>query len=270
MKIVAVDFDGVLSDSAFKSLFVSHNVYCRYFGPEVKKNFSGESFTFENWEKMKQEYRSEMEKYSQLRAYIEQSGDFFVAIKILEEGLEINSQEDFQKIRNQIKFDYSFFRELFFQEKEKWQSEDFPKWFALSPIFREAISAVKRLRNEGAKIVIATSNLGNAIFPAFQPHYLGFKIDFRDIFDKTCGANKSDHMKAIAEQYQVRWNDIYFIDDQLSYLEEVQPLGVNVYLAGWGYCTENHKRTARRKGIRVIEKQEQFYPELKKELNYLQ
>ena len=47
MKILAVDYDGVISDSALKSLFVSHNAYCKYFGSEVKKNFRGELFTFE-------------------------------------------------------------------------------------------------------------------------------------------------------------------------------------------------------------------------------
>jgi len=29
MKILAVDFDGVISDSALKTLFVSHNIYFR-------------------------------------------------------------------------------------------------------------------------------------------------------------------------------------------------------------------------------------------------
>ena len=47
MKILAVDFDGVISDSALKSLFVSHNAYCKYFGSKVKKNFGGKLFTFE-------------------------------------------------------------------------------------------------------------------------------------------------------------------------------------------------------------------------------
>ena len=39
MKILAVDFDGVISDSALKALFVSHNVYCKYSDLKVKKNF---------------------------------------------------------------------------------------------------------------------------------------------------------------------------------------------------------------------------------------
>jgi len=63
MKILAVDFDGVISDSALKSLFVSHNAYCQYFGSKVKKNFGGELFTFDNWEEMQKQYKKEMDDY---------------------------------------------------------------------------------------------------------------------------------------------------------------------------------------------------------------
>ena len=119
MKVLAVDFDGVISDSALKSLFISHNAYCRHFGPEVPKNFGGNQFTFENWNQMKVKYSREMEKYHQMRSYIELSGDFFVMIKIIEEQIEVRNQQEFREIRNQLNFDYHFFHDLFFQEKEK-------------------------------------------------------------------------------------------------------------------------------------------------------
>ncbi len=266
MKVLAVDFDGVISDSALKSLFVSHNAYCCYFGPEVKKNFGGECFTFENWERMKKEYSREIEKYRQIRSYIELSCDFFVMIKIIEEQIEVSNQKEFAEIRNTMDFDYHFFHDLFFQEKERWQEKDFKKWFFLSPVFRDVITGIKKFLAEDKKVVIATSNLGKAIHPAFHPDYLGFHIEMKDIFDKNYGKNKSDHMKAIAEQYDVEFGDIYFIDDQLSYLEDTQLLGVNVFLAGWGYCTEDHKKIAQEKNITVIEKENDFYPVIKKHL----
>lgn len=263
MKILAVDFDGVISDSALKSLFASHNAYCRHFGPEVKKNFGGKLFTFENWEQMKKEYSREMEKYRKLRAYVELPGDFLVMIRIIEEQIEVNNQEEFSKVRNQLNFDYHFFRELFFQEKERWQKKDFTSWFSLSPIYEEVVAGIKQFLAQGVKVVIATSNLGKAIYPAFHPDYLDFQIAEQDIFDKNCGLRKSDHMKAIVARYKVNFNEIYFVDDQLSYLEEAQALGVNVFLAGWGYCTEEQKKVAYKKGITVIEKEKDFYPTMK-------
>ncbi len=266
MKVLAVDFDGVISDSALKSLFVSHNAYCRHFGPEVPKNFGGKQFTFENWDQIKEEYSREMEKYRQMRSYVELSCDFFVIIKIIEDQIEVKNQQEFRKIRNQLNFDYQFFHDLFFQEKERWQNKDFKKWFSLAPIFEDVTTGIKKFLKEGKKVVVATSNLGKAIHPAFHPDCLGFHIGLKDIFDKNYGKSKTDHMKAITKQYKVNFNDIYFIDDQLSYLEETQMLGVNVFMAGWGYCTEEQKKIAREKGIAVIEKEKYFYPVFKKML----
>ncbi|GAH56426.1 unnamed protein product, partial [marine sediment metagenome] len=158
MKILAVDFDGVISDSALKSLFVSHNAYCKYFDSEVKKNFGGELFTFENWEEIKKQYKKVMNYYHRLRSYIELSGDFFAIIKIMEEQVRINNQQEFIAYRSQLQFDSHFFRELFFQEKEKWQKKSFRKWFFLSPVFKEVVKGIQRFTKEGQKVVIATSN----------------------------------------------------------------------------------------------------------------
>ena len=128
MKILAVDYDGVISDSALKSLFISRNAYCKYFGPEVKRNFGGELFTFDNWEEMQKQYKKEMDYYHRLRSYIELSGDFFAIIKIMEEQIQIKDQQEFIAYRNQLQFDYHFFRELFFKEKEKWQKRIFIRY----------------------------------------------------------------------------------------------------------------------------------------------
>jgi len=46
-------------------------------------------------------------------------------IKIMEEQVQIKDQQEFIAYRNQLQFDYQFFRELFFKEKEKWQKRIF-------------------------------------------------------------------------------------------------------------------------------------------------
>ncbi len=267
MKILAVDFDGVLSDSALKSLFVSHNAYCKYFGSEVKKDFGGELFSCDNWEGMKKQYKKEMDYYHRFRSYIELSGDFFAIIKIMEERVWVEDQQEFITHRNQLHFDYHFFRELFFEEKEKWQKKSFRKWFFLSPVFKEVVKGIQRFTKEGQKVVIATSNLGEAIHRAFQPEYIGFKMDIEDIFDKNFGKHKAEHMQAIAEKYGAKLNEIYFIDDQLSYLKGTDVLGVHAFLAGWGYCTESQKEEARKEKIPIIEEEKDFYPVLKQALS---
>ena len=97
--------------------------------------------------------------------------------------------------------------------------------------------------------------------------YLGFEIDIEDIFDKNFGKHKAEHMQAIAKKYDAKLNEIYFIDDQLSYLKGTDALGVRVFLAGWGYCTESQKEKARKERIPIIEEEKDFYPVLKQALS---
>jgi hypothetical protein len=42
LKILALDFDGVIVDSVLDSLFIGHNAYLRLYGPGKKKYFGGE------------------------------------------------------------------------------------------------------------------------------------------------------------------------------------------------------------------------------------
>jgi len=41
LKILALDFDGVIVDSIFDSLFIGHNAYLNLYGSKAKKNFGG-------------------------------------------------------------------------------------------------------------------------------------------------------------------------------------------------------------------------------------
>ena len=92
-------------------------------------------------------------------------------------------------------------------------------------------------------------------------------MDIEDIFDKNFGKHKAEHMQAIAKEYGAKLNEIYFIDDQLSYLIGTDVLGVHVFLPAWGYCTESQKEEAKKGNITVIEEEKDFYPVLKKVLS---
>jgi FMN phosphatase YigB (HAD superfamily) len=66
-------------------------------------------------------------------------------------------------------------------------------------------------------------------------------------------------MRHIVKFYKVNFEDIYFVDDQISHLIQTKPLGIKVILAGWSYATEAQKEEARKQDILVIEREEDFY-----------
>jgi phosphoglycolate phosphatase-like HAD superfamily hydrolase len=259
LKILALDFDGVIVDSVLDSLFVGHNTYLRLYGREVKKNFGGELFTFENWEKIKRNYQKEIKYYRTLRPYIRGATDYGLIQKLMEEKKVIESQEEFDSYRNSVDFDFEDYEKEFYKERERLQNVDYSAWFNLEPPYPKIIQGMKKLLEEEIKIVIATSNRRKAIMKSFTPEYFGFTIDPKDILDKRFGEDKSEQMRHIVKFYKVNFEDIYFVDDQISHLIQTKPLGIKVILAGWSYATEAQKEEARKQDILVIEREEDFY-----------
>jgi FMN phosphatase YigB (HAD superfamily) len=267
LKILALDFDGVIVDSVFDSLFIGHNAYLILYGQGNKKYFGGELFTFENWEETKKQYQQEIKYYRTLRPYIRGATDYGLIQKLIEENKFVKNQEKFDNYRKTVKFDFEAYEKEFYKERERLQNINYRAWFNLEPPYPKVIEGIKKLLEEGTKIVIATSNRRKAIAKSFTPEYFGFTIKPEDILDKRFGEDKSEQMKQIAKLYNVKFEEIYFVDDQVSHLIQTRPLGIKVFLAGWSYATDIQKEEARKQNIPIIEREEDFYSIVKNSLS---
>ncbi|MDP2945131.1 MAG: HAD family hydrolase [Atribacterota bacterium] len=266
MKILALDFDGVIVDSVLDSLFVGHNAYLRLYGPGEKKYFGGELFNFENWEKVKKQYQEEIKYYRTLRPYIRGATDYGLIQKLIEENKFVKNQEEFDNYRKAVEFDFEAYEKEFYKERERLQNMNYRAWFNLEPPYPKVIEEIKKLLEEGIKIVIASSNRRKAIAKSFTPEYFGFTIGPEDILDKRYGEDKSEQMKQIVKLYNVKFEEIYFVDDQVNHLIQTRLLGVKVLLAGWSYATKAQKEEAGKQNIPIIESEEDFYPIVKNSL----
>jgi phosphoglycolate phosphatase-like HAD superfamily hydrolase len=259
LKILALDFDGVIVDSAWECLFVSYNAYFKVYKRKKKDFFGGEPFTFENWENIKERYKKETEHYRIMRPYIRGANDYGLIIKLMEEKKIIENQKEFDKYRKSVDFDFEAFHQEFYKERDRLQELDFKAWFNLEPSYSKIVEGIKQLLERGTKIIITTSNRLKSIAPSFAPEYLGFEIKQEDILDKRFGEDKSEQMRQIVKSYNIKFEDIYFVDDQVNHLIQTKTLGVKVLLAGWSYATKAQKEEARKQNIPIIEKEEDFY-----------
>ena len=263
MKVLAIDYDGVIVDSVMDSLFVSHNAYLELAGNSPKKNFGGEKFTFHNWAAIQEKYAPEIQYYRTLRPYIRVATDYGLIQKLMEEKRYLQNQQEFDRYRNMVQFEFEKFYKLFYQERKRLQEASFEGWLKLIPPYQKIVQGINQFVQEGVKVIVATSNRKEFIARAFQPEYYNIAINEEDILDVTMGEDKSKQIKHIVRLYGIEYNKIYFIDDQLSHLMQTRDLGISVFLAGWSYATQQQKEEADRKGIRVIGKEENFYSTLK-------
>ena len=267
MKILALDFDGVIVDSVLDSLFVGHNAYLRLYGSGKKKYFGGELFTFESWEETKKQHQKEIKYYRTLRPYIRGATDYGLIQKLIEENNSIKNQKEFDNYRKTAEFNFEAYEKEFYKERERLQNINYRAWFNLEPPYLKVIAGIKKLLEGGAKIVVATSNRRKAIARSFTPEYFGFTIKPEDILDRRFGEDKSEQMKHIVKSYNIKFEEIYFVDDQVSHLIQTKPLGVKVLLAGWSYATDIQKKEALKQNIPIIEREKDFYKIVKNSLN---
>ena len=267
MKILALDYDGVIVDSALECLFTSYNAYFKIYKHKDKDFFGGKLFTFENWKDIKKDYPKEIVNFIKKRPYIRGANDYGLIIKLMEEKKIINNQKDFDKYRKSVDFDFEAFHREFYKERDRLQELDFKAWINLEPSYPKIVEGIKKLLESGTKIIITTSNRLKSIAPSFTRSYLGFEIKKEDILDMRFGEDKSEQMKHIVKSHNIQFEEIYFVDDQVSHLIQTRPLGVKVFLAGWSYATDIQKEEAGKKNIPIIEKEDDFYPVIKNVLN---
>jgi phosphoglycolate phosphatase-like HAD superfamily hydrolase len=187
--------------------------------------------------------------------------------KIIEENKFIKDQEEFDNYRKAVEFNFEAYEKEFYKERERLQNTNYRAWFNLEPPYLKVTGGIKKLLEEETKIVIATANRRKAIARTFTPEYFGFTIKPEDILDRRFGEDKSEQMKHIVKLYNVKFEEIYFVDDQVNHLIQTRPLGVKVLLAGWSYATDIQKEEARKQNITIIEREEDFYPIVKNVLN---
>jgi phosphoglycolate phosphatase-like HAD superfamily hydrolase len=263
MPVLAIDYDGVIVDSVLDSLFVSHNAYLELVGSSNKKVFSGERLTFQNWTKIQKKYDQEIQYYRSLRPFIRGATDYGLIQKLLEEKRYLRNQQEFDYYRNTVQFEFQKFHQLFYQERKRLQEKSFEGWLKLEPAYQEVVRGINHFVQEGVKVVVATSNRREYIARAFHPNYYNIPIKEEDILDVSMGEDKSNQMKYINKYYGVQCDEIYFVDDQLTHLEQTRGLGIHVFLAGWSYATLQQKEKAVLEGIPIIEFEEDFYSMVK-------
>ena len=108
-------------------------------------------------------------------------------------------------------------------------------------------------------LFISTSNRKDAIVKVLS-HY---KVDFneRNVFDSTVSLDKKEHIIAIKDIKKSSYEDISFIDEQVSHFPNLLKLGVKCFLATWGYNNEEQRKEAEKMGVELVN-EGNFYEKL--------
>jgi len=260
MEVLALDFDGVIADSQMECLFLASDTYLKY--NEDTKLFGGQKITFDNFDKIKEEYKETVEKYKKLRPYVIDAFCYYVMIYIIDKNITVNNQDEFNEIREELKADYyDKCVKHFHDGRSNLQKNHLREWLQIDTPFQKIIDGIKKLENKYT-ICIATNNKKELVQVFLDEYNIKPKI----ITDPTISVDKKKQLEYTKNELKVNYDDIHFVDDQVKHFPKLIPLGIKCYIATWGYNNEEQQQEARTQGVQFL-KQEDFYDALAKNHN---
>ena len=251
--VIALDFDGVICDSAAECVVSAYGAYVQAKGEK-----------FDPMESVAPDYFRE--GFYRLRPLIRDGRDYVMILYLLDLGVPIEDQEDFDHaLETRLPDLLDIFGvedgpglEAAFQRyRVGFRGRDEMGWMDRNPLYSGMLHALRQRDGDLSRVFVTTSKPSHVAKGILEHN--GFMLPEGHALGKDMvgtSPDKNVHMRLVTEASGVGYEDIHFVDDQVAHLESAMRLGVNCYLASYGYTTEKQVDKARGLGIRVLEERE--------------
>lgn len=252
-RLIALDFDGVVSDSAPESFAVALLTYAELY-PDTC--FAG---PLRHFSSARAPAPAEVAadplyaRFVELMPLGNRAEDFGVALRSVELGEPVADQAGYDRFRASVDPEWiDAFHARFYEIRTALSRNDARGWRALMGPYPEFIALLRR-RHRDAELAIATSKDRRSVAILLAEYGIADLFGDDRVLDKETGVRKDSHLRALHERTGVPYAETLFIDDKLNHLEVVAALGVRCGLARWGYNSEREAAQARARGFPVFE-----------------
>lgn len=250
MKVLALDFDGVISDSALESFVVALRTF-EAFDPDGTISESAKELRHATSETIRR--HPLFVGFVDLMPLGNRAEDMGLALQCLSEGKQVEDQAAWNSLREQTSVDFlRDFHQRFYREREILRNQDFDAWLALLAPFRSFVDLLHR-RQGDCVLALATAKDRPSVELLLEAYSISSLFVPSRIIDKEAGVSKRAHLGVLQERLGVSFEDITFVDDKVNHLEDVSQLGVRSALASWGYNGARERRRASARGFLVCE-----------------
>ncbi len=248
MRVLALDFDGVLSDSAHEVVLVAAETWLSFepttrLRPELERMLGSKPDALDDI--------PVVHRFRELMPLGNRAEDFGVALAILERGAHVTDQAAYDAFRAGLDPVWlTAFHERFYAERARLRRKDPAAWIALQRPYRPFLDLLRRRAAE-VELAVATAKDRESVRILTAAYGVADLLPDERVWDKEAGTSKAEHLTAIAHRFAVGMTDITFVDDKLNHLEAVRPLGVGGVLAAWGFNSAREAAAARAEGFAV-------------------
>jgi phosphoglycolate phosphatase-like HAD superfamily hydrolase len=235
MRVLALDFDGVISDSAREAFSVAVQTYSSLRPgsalQETEELYAG---------------------FVELMPLGNRAEDYAVILAALEKKAVIADQAAYDSFyRQQDPEQLTVFHERFYQARISWAERDPDGWRRMLAPYPGMLEILHRRASE---VTLAIATAKDRFSVAMLLRDYGIESLFREdlVLDKETGVTKRSHLARLQQSLEVPFDAITFVDDKVNHLDHVAGLGVRCGLAAWGYNGRREWEAALRAGHLVL------------------
>jgi phosphoglycolate phosphatase-like HAD superfamily hydrolase len=248
MKLLALDFDGVISDSAPEAFTAALRTFVamrpRSALASVASPLAGAR-------------APALERVRASRAWApflemmplgNRAEDYGIVLTAIEADAHLADQAAYDALRAAQRPDWlRAFHQRFYQEREAMRAADAYAWHALMGPY-PTLPGVLRRHAADVILAIATAKDRRSVLTLLDAYGMDDLFDDDRVLDKDTGVSKAAHLRALRRRFDVSFEDMVFVDDKVNHLDAVAELGVRCGLACWGYNGEREALIARARG----------------------
>ena len=252
LRLLALDFDGVISDSAPEAFVVALRTWCEMrpgsrLGnrPELLGTAVAPSLERVTQDPLYAEFLAMM-------ALGNRAEDYAVELDAIEAEASIPDQIAYDRYKHGVDAEWlRAFHKRFYRVRAALFDADPECWHRLMACYPDVPGLLRRRAGE-VVLAIATSKDRRSVARLLEAYGIGDLFPEGRVLDKEAGVSKRDHLVHLHRAHGAGYQEMAFVDDKVNHLDAVAPLGVRCALAAWGYNGGREAELARSHGHLVL------------------
>jgi len=230
--LLVLDFDGVIVDSLKENFILSLKAF-----NEIN-NCNKKIITYK--------------KFAQGRIFCKTALDYYLAFKLvyLDPDMDFLSMTHakWAKLFEKHKEEINRFPKIFYKLRIYEIKNNFNNWIKYQYVYKGIKETIFALKSKFKKIILATARDSYSARKILKHNGINIEIIGREV-----SINKAVLLTYIKDKYRTDYPDLYFIDDNIGNLLEPKKMGVNVFLAGWGFLPKESFKIAKKYKIPALQ-----------------
>lgn len=233
--IYALDFDGVICDSAIETAVTGWKV-----ATQLWSDMAGTVPTEQH-----------IDQFRQLRPLLETGYESILFMRLLQQGESVDSiKKNISAFLEELSGETDALKKMFGQTRDQWIKQARAEWLEMNPLFGGVADKLQVL--DGLPWYVITTKQERFVEEILKVNQINLARE--NIFGLDAKMSKEAVLLALQKEYGD--TPLCFVEDRVQTLCNVQDnpklTSIKLQLADWGYNTDEDKELAKNKGIPLV------------------